>query len=99
MNGLLAGLNVSEQQAERNAPMRTGYLKSTVYGEASEWVAKVGADAAYAYFVEFGTRFMAAQPYLIAAIQEFSPELEMNIIGAIEQAKWQAGLLTESAQL
>jgi hypothetical protein len=35
---------------------------------------------------------MSAQPFLYPTIQEFLPELEMNIIGAIEQAKAEAGL-------
>jgi HK97 gp10 family phage protein len=79
-------------QAERNAPVRTGYLKSTIYAAVQEWVAQIGVGASYGYFVEFGTRFMRAQPFLYPAIQEFLPELEMNIIGALEQAKAEAAL-------
>ncbi len=79
-------------EAQRSAPVRTGYLKSTIYATVNEWVAEIGAGASYAYFVEFGTRFMRAQPYLYPAIQEFLPELEMNLIGALEQAKAEAAL-------
>jgi HK97 gp10 family phage protein len=79
-------------QAERNTPVRTGYLRSTIYAEVKEWVAAVGARAAYSYFVEFGTRYMMAQPFLYPAVQSFLPELETNIVGAIEQAKSEAGL-------
>jgi HK97 gp10 family phage protein len=79
-------------QAAKNAPVRTGYLQSTVYAVVKEWVAEVGATATYAYFVEMGTRYMRAQPFLYPAVQEFLPELEANIIGAIEQAKSSAGL-------
>ena len=79
-------------QAARNVPVRTGYLRSTVYAEIKDWVAEVGAKATYAYFVEMGTRYMRAQPFLYPAVQEFLPELETNIIGAIEQAKTEAAL-------
>lgn len=79
-------------QAVCNAPVRTGYLRSTVYAEIKDWVAEVGAKATYAYFVEMGTRYMRSQPFLYPAVQEFLPELETNIIGAIEQAKSCAGL-------
>ncbi len=79
-------------QAQRNAPERTGYLKSTIYAEVQDWIAEVGARAAYSYFVEMGTRYMSAHPYLYPAVQEFLPELETNIIGAIEQAKSSAGI-------
>ena len=78
--------------AMRNAPVRTGHLRSTIYAKIKDWVAEIGAEATYALFVELGTRRMRAQPYLYPAIQEYLPSLEMNIIGAIEQAKSEAGL-------
>jgi len=78
--------------AMRNAPVRTGYLRSTIYAQIKDWVAEIGADAVYALFVEFGTRYMQSQPFLYPAIQEYLPELEFNIAGAIEQAKAEAGL-------
>jgi HK97 gp10 family phage protein len=77
--------------ANRNAPERTGYLKSKIYAMVQDWHVEIGAAALYSYFVEFGTRYMAAQPFLYPAVQEFLPELETNIIGAIEQAKVKAG--------
>ena len=80
------------EQASRNAPVRTGYLKSTIYAEIKDWVAEIGAKAAYSYFVEFGTRYMAAHSFIYPAVQQFLPELEFNILGAIEQAKSEAGL-------
>ena len=79
-------------QAERNAPSRTGYLRSTIYAAVKDWVAEIGAEASYSCFVEFGTRYMRARPFLYPALQQFLPELEANIIRAIEQAKAEAGL-------
>ena len=79
-------------EAKRNAPVRTGYLQSKIYAMAQEWVVEIGAATTYSYFVEFGTRYMIAHPFLYPALQEFLPELETNIIGAIEQAKAEAGL-------
>ncbi len=78
--------------AAKNAPQRTGYLKSTIYAMVKEWVVEIGVEASYAYFVEYGTRYMRAQPFLYPALQEFLPELEFNIVGALEQAKSEAGL-------
>ncbi len=79
-------------QAEANAPVRTGYLKSTIYAMVKAWVAEIGATAAYSYFVEFGTRYMQAHAFLYPALEQFLPELEMNIVGAIEQAKVEASV-------
>jgi HK97 gp10 family phage protein len=78
--------------AKQLVPVRTGYLRSTIYARVQEWVAVVGADAPYALYVEFGTRYMQARPYLYPAIQEHLPRLEQIILEAIDQAKAEAGL-------
>jgi HK97 gp10 family phage protein len=72
-------------------PVRTGYLRSTIKAEVKNWVATVGADATYAYFVEFGTRYIKAQPYLVPALEQYLPQLEAIILQAIDQATSMAG--------
>jgi len=78
--------------AKQLAPVRTGHLRSSIYAKISEWVAEIGAEATYALFVELGTRYMQARPYLYPAIQEYLPRLESIICEAIDQAKAEAGL-------
>jgi HK97 gp10 family phage protein len=78
--------------AKQLAPVRTGHLRSSIYSKIQEWVAEIGAEATYAMFVEFGTRYMQARPYLYPAIQEHLPRLEQIILEAIDQAKAEAGL-------
>lgn len=77
--------------ARQLVPVRTGHLRSSIYAKIHEWVAKIGAEATYAMFVEFGTRYMRARPYLYPAIQEHLPRLETMISEAIEDAKREAG--------
>jgi HK97 gp10 family phage protein len=79
-------------EAMQLVPVRTGYLRSTIYSRVQEWVVEVGAEAAYTLFVELGTRYMQAHPYLQPAIQAYLPQLESVLIAAIEQAKVEAGL-------
>jgi HK97 gp10 family phage protein len=81
-----------EALAKQLAPVRTGRLQSSIYARIHEWVAEIGAEASYALFVEFGTRYMQAHPYLFPAIQEHLPRLEMIICEAIDSAKAEAGL-------
>ncbi|MBS7615590.1 HK97 gp10 family phage protein [Candidatus Bathyarchaeota archaeon] len=76
--------------AKQLVPVRTGYLRSTIYAKIEEWTAEVGAEASYALFVEFGTRYMQAQPYLYPAIQAYLPRLEQVIVDALDQAKMEA---------
>ncbi len=81
-----------EALAKQLVPVRTGYLRSTIYARIVEWVAEIGAEATYALFVEFGTRSMRARPYLFPAVQEHLPRLEQIICEAIDAAKVEAGL-------
>jgi len=78
--------------ARRTVPVRTGYLRSTIYAKIQGWVAQIGAEATYAMFVEFGTRYMRARPYLAPAIQQYLPQLETIISEAIEHARREAEL-------
>ena len=78
--------------ANQLAPVRTGYLRSSIYAKIQEWIAEIGAEATYAMFVEFGTRYMQARPYLFPAVEEYLPELERIILEAIDAAKAEAGL-------
>src|SRR4030067_2809372 len=61
--------------ASRLAPVRTGYLRSTVYARTQEWNAEIGAEANYAGSVEFGTRYAQAKPFLNPPVQKKAPEL------------------------
>ncbi len=81
-----------EALARKLVPVRTGYLQSTIYAIVKEWLANVGAEATYAYFVEKGTRYMAAQPYIYPAVQAYLPQLEQVILAAIDAAKAEVGL-------
>lgn len=78
--------------ARQLVPVRTGHLRSSIYAKISEWVAEVGAEATYGLFVELGTRYMRARPYLYPAIQRHLPRLEQIICDALDAAKTEAGL-------
>jgi HK97 gp10 family phage protein len=84
---------VNMQAAARNlAPKRTGYLASTVYVErVGEWAFKLGAKAQYAYFVEFGTRFMRARRFLSRTLESAMPSLVQRINQAVREAITEAG--------
>jgi HK97 gp10 family phage protein len=89
----LAGWAVDvKAEAMRRAPVRTGYLRSSIYALVRDWVVNLGAEATYALFVELGTRYMRARPYLWPSIQMHLPQLEVIIKEAIDAAKAEAGL-------
>jgi len=78
--------------ARQRVPVKTGHLRRSIYAKIGEWVAEVGAEASYAMFVELGTRYMRARPFIYPAVQEGLPRLEAIICEAIETAKREAGL-------
>lgn len=61
-----------QEKAQRNAPVDTGTLKRSIGLEITDggMSAEVEPTADYAPYVELGTRFMEAQPYLKPAFDE-----------------------------
>jgi len=64
-----AGADVVVEEAQRRAPVLTGFLKKTIgkIKRGGRWIAF--ALAHYASYVEFGTRKMAAQPFMRPALE------------------------------
>jgi HK97 gp10 family phage protein len=81
-----------KSEARRLVPVRTGYLRSTIFARIQEWTAEVGAEASYAANVEFGTSYARAQPFLQPAVEARLPELERVMSAAVGLAKAEAGL-------
>ena len=79
-------------EAARLVPVRTGYLRSSIYARTQEWQTEIGAEAAYAVYVEFGTCYARARPFIQPAVQAHLPELERVFLAALDLAKAEAGL-------
>lgn len=60
-----------EQQAKTAAPVDTGMLRNSIHTQIlDETTAMVAVGAEYGVYVEFGTRYQAAQPYFIPAVEQ-----------------------------
>ena len=66
----LAGGRMIAQNAQKKAPVDTGYLKSKIRARAGKKSVVVESPAPYSVHVEFGTWKMAAQPFMRPAIDE-----------------------------
>lgn len=69
-----------EAEAKTRAPVDTGNLKNSIQATRVNdlhWRVVVGAE--YGVYIEFGTRFMAAQPFLVPAWRDVLP----NFIAAM----------------
>ena len=60
------------RNTQRNAPVDTGFMKRSVQLEKRDdgMSARVYPTAEYAPYVEYGTRFMGAQPFVRPAYQK-----------------------------
>lgn len=70
--GIDRGAGFIADLAQQLAPVDTGELRASIHVEAGALPLsrRVVASAPHAAFVEFGTRFMEAQPYLTPARQQ-----------------------------
>lgn len=65
-----------DRQAQRTAPVDTGNLKRSIGLEIENggMTAVVTPAAEYAPYVEYGTRFMSAQPFLSPSLSSVGPK-------------------------
>jgi HK97 gp10 family phage protein len=61
----------------------TGRLRASISHEVdkSEIKARVGTNVTYGKFLELGTRFMAARPFLTATLHKYAEQLRQIIKG------------------
>ena len=75
-----------QEKAQRNAPVDTGHLKRSIGLETTNagMTAEVEPTADYAPYVEYGTRFMEAQPYLKPAFDDQKEKFKKDMKKLVE---------------
>ena len=75
-----------QAKAQQNAPVDTGTLKRSIEIEITDggMTAEVEPTADYAPYVELGTRFMEAQPYLGPAFNEQKEKFKKDMKKLVE---------------
>ncbi len=70
-----------QQSAQEKAPVDTGVLKRSIMLEIKDsgLTAESEATVNYAGYVEYGTRFMEAQPYMRPALQEVGKKFKSDM--------------------
>lgn len=68
-------------KAQRNVPVDTGTLKRSIGLELSDggMTAEVEATSEYGEYVEYGTRYMDAQPYIRPALKEQEKQFKSDM--------------------
>lgn len=68
-----------QREAQSRAPVRTGTLRASIECKPDGLQVEVIAGTNYASFVEFGTLFMEAQPFLTPAFELVAPQVVRDI--------------------
>lgn len=79
------------KDAKANAPVDTGALRDSIRAEGNglKWTVVVGAP--YGVYVEFGTMYMSAQPFLLPAAMRRFPDVVKDLRNSILASNTGAG--------
>jgi HK97 gp10 family phage protein len=73
--------------AQANAPVKTGNLRDNIQiSETSDTGITILSNADYSGFVEFGTRYMDAQPFFQPAFDRGVVEIQRRVSDAVERS-------------
>ena len=72
-----------QARAQQTAPYDTGHLRGSIAASGGGLRWRVTAAAAYAIYVELGTRKMSARPYLVPALRQEVPMLMQALRGLV----------------
>lgn len=89
--GVRAGALVIENAAKEYCPVDTGTLRRSIHTEieypsVNKVTAFIGPDAPYGIYVEYGTRRMAAQPYMRPAVDQHGDEAREVVKSHVREA-------------
>lgn len=80
--------NNIEDDAKRNCPVDTGYLRNSIKTDVDKLDVEVGTDCEYAPYVHDGTYRMPARPFLDIAAETALNGIEDRIVDAIVRKLW-----------
>ena len=81
---------VMKNTARTRCPVRTGRLRDSIFAKVENWIVKIGAIAPYAFYQEFGTRYIQPRRFLSNAVELRMPSLISQINQAVRQAVGEA---------
>jgi HK97 gp10 family phage protein len=84
-HSLLAGALTLQKFSMENAPIKTGFLRNSHESRQVENGAEMVVKAHYAYYQEFGTSRMKANPFVRPAIDEHSLDIVKAVGEQVEK--------------
>uniref|UniRef100_UPI00352A1F46 HK97-gp10 family putative phage morphogenesis protein n=1 Tax=Aerococcus urinaeequi TaxID=51665 RepID=UPI00352A1F46 len=80
MRALKNNTEKTMQQAKKNAPVDTGFLKNNIVSRYEGMSGIVHSQSAYSGFQEFGTRYQSGTPFMRPALMFIYPQFRKDML-------------------
>ena len=84
MKALKNNTEKTMQQAKKNAPVDTGFLKNNIVTRYEDMSGIVHSQSAYSGFQEFGTRYQSGTPFIRPALMFIYPQFRKDMLDVMK---------------
>lgn len=75
-----------EREAKANAPVDTGFLRRGIQSKVGNLEGRITSTAEYSGYLEYGTRYMVAQPFMKPAYDQVKDQFKAQLKKAVEDS-------------
>ena len=84
MKALKNNTEKTMQQAKKNAPVDTGFLKNNIVSRYEGMSGIIHSQSAYSGFQEFGTRYQSGTPFIRPALMFIYPQFRKDMLDVMK---------------
>ena len=84
MRALRNNTEKTMQQAKKNAPVDTGFLKNNIVTRYEDMSGIIHSQSAYSGFQEFGTRYQSGTPFMRPALMFIYPQFRKDMLDVMK---------------
>ena len=84
MRALKNNTEKTMQQAKKNAPVDTGFLKNNIVSKYEGMSGIVHSQAGYSFYQEFGTRYQSGTPFMRPALNFIYPQFQKDMLDVMK---------------
>lgn len=76
-----------EREAKAKAPVDTGFLRRGIQVKVGNLEGRITSTANYSGYLEYGTRYMRAQPYMRPTYNQIKGQFKTQLKKAVEDSR------------
>ena len=86
MRALRNNTEKTMQQAKKNAPVDTGFLKNNIVTRYEDMSGIIHSRAIYSFYQEYGTRYQSGTPFMRPALNFIYPQFQKDMTDVMKGA-------------